>query len=94
MADLFPCRHYLIVFQHSSVVICPNSGMPYPQNLKTALEVEAVVASHGAIPATIAIIQGQPCIGLSREELERIAKNGSSVSCQPLASYNGCAVHM
>ena len=38
--------------------------MPYPQNLQTALEVEAVVRSHGAIPATIAIIAGQPCIGV------------------------------
>lgn len=37
--------------------------MPYPQNLQTALEVEAVVRQHGAVPATIAIIGGQPCIG-------------------------------
>jgi pseudouridine-5'-phosphate glycosidase len=37
--------------------------MPYPQNLQTALEVEAVVRQHGATPATIAIIAGQPCIG-------------------------------
>lgn len=37
--------------------------MPYPQNLNTAREVEAVVRQHGAVPATIAIIAGQPCIG-------------------------------
>lgn len=37
--------------------------MPYPQNLQTALEVEEVVRQHGATPATIAIIAGQPCIG-------------------------------
>lgn len=37
--------------------------MPYPQNLQTALEVEAVVRQHGAVPATIAVIGGQPCIG-------------------------------
>jgi hypothetical protein len=39
------------------------AGMPYPQNLQTALEVEEVVRQHGAVPATIAIIGGQPCIG-------------------------------
>ena len=39
------------------------AGMPYPQNLQTALEVEDVITRHGAVPATIAIIQGQPCIG-------------------------------
>ena len=53
-----------------------------PQNFETALEVEAVVSSVGAVPATIAIIQGRPCIGLSRAELESIAKNGSAVSHQ------------
>ena len=40
-----------------------HAGMPYPQNLQTALEVEDVISRHGAVPATIAIIQGQPCIG-------------------------------
>jgi pseudouridine-5'-phosphate glycosidase len=45
---------------------CPTlvlAGMPYPQNLQTALEVEELVRQHGAVPATIAIIGGQPCIG-------------------------------
>lgn len=42
---------------------CIAAGMPYPQNLATALEVEEVVRSHGATPATIAIIGGQCCIG-------------------------------
>eukprot|EP00798_Chlamydomonas_sp_ICE-L_P014411 gene14411-20405_t len=53
-----------------------SHGMPYPQNLQTALEVEAVVLSQGAVPATIAIIEGQPCIGLERDQLERIARKG------------------
>ena len=43
-----------------------HAGMPYPQNLQTALEVEDVISRHGAVPATIAIIQGQPCIGGGR----------------------------
>ncbi|TAG25639.1 MAG: pseudouridine-5'-phosphate glycosidase [Burkholderiales bacterium] len=45
-------------------------GMPYPQNVATALEVEAVIRAHGAIPATIAVLEGKICIGLSREQIE------------------------
>ena len=45
-------------------------GMPYPQNVQTALEVEAVIRSHGAVPATIAVLGGKICIGLSREQIE------------------------
>lgn len=45
-----------------------HAGMPYPQNLQTALEVEAVVSQHGAVPATIAIIGGQVHIGRRRVE--------------------------
>ncbi|GJT38967.1 indigoidine synthase A family protein [Tanacetum coccineum] len=56
--------------------IAPPSllGMPYPQNLETAKEVEAIVRENGAVPATIAILDGIPCIGLSPEEMERLAK--------------------
>ncbi|MFS8019266.1 putative pseudouridine-5'-phosphate glycosidase, indigoidine synthase A [Helianthus anomalus] len=55
-----------------------SHGMPYPQNLETAKEVEAIVREKGAVPATIAILEGIPCIGLSGEELERLAKLGTS----------------
>jgi len=57
-----------------------SHGMPYPQNLQTALEVEEVVRAGGAVPATIAIIAGQPCIGLDRAQLEHIAKSGTKVA--------------
>ena len=40
-----------------------RAGMPYPQNLETALEVEAAVRSGGAVPATIAVIAGVCCVG-------------------------------
>jgi pseudouridine-5'-phosphate glycosidase len=53
-----------------------SHGMPYPQNIQTALEVEGVVSQHGAVPATIAIIGGKPCIGLTRDQLEHIARAG------------------
>eukprot|EP00252_Welwitschia_mirabilis_P014263 TRINITY_DN31374_c0_g1_i2.p1 TRINITY_DN31374_c0_g1~~TRINITY_DN31374_c0_g1_i2.p1 ORF type:complete len:278 (+),score=70.69 TRINITY_DN31374_c0_g1_i2:178-1011(+) len=54
--------------------------MPYPQNLETAKEVEMIVKENGAIPATIAILNGLACIGLTAEELEVLAKLGPRVS--------------
>ncbi len=45
-------------------------GMPYPQNVQTALEVEAVICAHGAVPATIAVLEGKICVSLSREQIE------------------------
>ncbi|KAF9611328.1 hypothetical protein IFM89_030117 [Coptis chinensis] len=56
-----------------------SHGMPYPQNLKTAKEVEAIVRENGAVPATIAILDGVPCVGLNAEELERLANLGTRV---------------
>ncbi len=50
-------------------------GMPYPQNVRTAREVEAVVRDSGAQPATIALIGGRIRIGLSDDELELIARS-------------------
>jgi pseudouridylate synthase len=43
-------------------------GMLYPQNVQTALEVEAVVQETGAIPATIAILNGRCCVGLTKQQ--------------------------
>lgn len=45
-------------------------GMPYPQNIETALEVEKIVRENGAIPATIAILDGKLCVGLNAQQLE------------------------
>lgn len=47
-----------------------SHGMPYPQNVKTAREVERVVRETGAVPATIAVLHGMLKVGLSNEELE------------------------
>lgn len=54
-------------------------GMPYPQNLEMAREVEAVVRRNGAIPATIAIIDGVLRAGLADGELEHFAKTGTTI---------------
>jgi pseudouridine-5'-phosphate glycosidase len=45
-------------------------GMPYPQNIETALEVEKIVRENGAIQATIAILDGKLCVGLNAQQLE------------------------
>ena len=51
-----------------------SHGMPYPQNLTTAEAVEAVVREHGAVPATVAVIQGRPHVGLIPDLLKHIAQ--------------------
>ncbi|SHR58042.1 Pseudouridine-5'-phosphate glycosidase [Mycobacteroides abscessus subsp. abscessus] len=50
-----------------------SHGMPYPQNVQTAKEVEDIIRKNGAVPATIAILDGKIKIGLSDEELEMLA---------------------
>lgn len=49
-------------------------GMPWPQNLETARAIEATVREAGAEPATIAVIDGRLCVGLSADQLEVLAK--------------------
>lgn len=49
-----------------------SHGMPYPQNVQMAREVEQLIRDAGAVPATIAIIGGKICIGLSSEQLEQL----------------------
>lgn len=51
-----------------------SHGMPYPKNVQTALAVEKVIRDHGAVPATIGIIDGEPVIGMSPEEIEEFGK--------------------
>ncbi|MTI70785.1 MAG: pseudouridine-5'-phosphate glycosidase [Firmicutes bacterium] len=51
-----------------------SHGMPYPKNVETALKVEEIIRENGAIPATIAIINGVLKVGLDKEEIEYLAK--------------------
>ncbi|KKB11069.1 pseudouridine-5'-phosphate glycosidase [Devosia geojensis] len=55
-------------------------GMPYPQNLEMANAVEAVIRDNGAIPATIAIMDGRFAVGVSGEDLERLAQEGGTAA--------------
>lgn len=57
-----------------------SHGMPYPQNLETARRCEAEARKYGVEPATVAVIQGQLCAGLTDEELEYLAKAGPRVT--------------
>ncbi|WP_040285397.1 pseudouridine-5'-phosphate glycosidase [Sporosarcina koreensis] len=61
-----------IVALESTII---SHGMPYPQNVQTAREVEEIIRKNGAVPATIALIDGQIKIGLSDEELEMFGKS-------------------
>jgi pseudouridine-5'-phosphate glycosidase len=54
-----------------------SHGMPYPQNVEMATEVEGIVRAHGAVPATIAVLGGVPRAGLSRDDLELLAGDPS-----------------
>ena len=57
-----------------------SHGMPYPQNVETALKVEQVIRDNGAVPATIAIIGGKLKAGLTKAEIEHLGKTGSAVT--------------
>ena len=57
-----------------------SHGMPYPQNVNTARNVEKIIRSEGAVPATIAIIGGKFKVGLSDEEIEYFGKKGQKIT--------------
>lgn len=59
-----------IVALESTII---SHGMPYPENLNTAVELENIVRANGAIPATISIINGRIKIGLTQKEIEYLA---------------------
>jgi len=73
-----------IVALESTII---SHGMPYPQNVQTAREVEQIIRDAGAVPATIAIMDGKICIGLSDAQLEMLghARDAIKVSRRDLA---------
>jgi len=70
-------EHKPVVALESTII---SHGMPYPQNVETALRVEQVIRDNGAIPATIAIIGGKLKAGCSKEEIEYLGKKGLAVT--------------
>lgn len=81
---MFPLRIHPDVewaIQHRQPVVALEStiishGMPYPQNVETALQVETAVRENGAIPATIAILDGAVRVGLGPEEIDALGRQG------------------
>jgi pseudouridine-5'-phosphate glycosidase len=59
-----------IVALESTII---SHGLPRPSNLSVAIEVEEIVRTHGAVPATIAILDGRICVGLEADQLKEIA---------------------
>ena len=57
-----------------------SHGMPYPQNVETALAVEQIIRDNGAVPATICVIGGRLKAGCTREEIEYLGKTGCAVT--------------
>ncbi len=57
-----------------------SHGMPYPDNVKTALDVEKVISGRRALPATVGILDGKLKVGLAPEEIERLGKEGLTVT--------------
>lgn len=56
-----------------------SHGMPFPQNMETALKVEEIVRENGAIPATVAILDGRFKVGLSINEIRHLGQKGQAV---------------
>ena len=83
LLDLHPevaeaLRHGRPVVALESTII--SHGMPWPQNAETAFLVEAAVREHGAVPATIALIEGRLKAGLTRAQIESLAQQGTAVA--------------
>ena len=68
-------RNAPVVALESTII---SHGMPYPQNVETALRVQAEVGAHGAVPATIAVLDGRLKVGLSADQIERLGQGGAA----------------
>src|ERR1700693_977501 len=78
-----------IVALESTII---THGMPYPRNVETALAVEHAAREMGAVPATIAVIEGRLRVGLSGEEIDRLGQlRGGVVTASPRGFPLGAA---
>jgi pseudouridine-5'-phosphate glycosidase len=68
-------RGQAVVALESTII---THGMPFPQNLDMAREMEELIRAHGAVPATIALIDGQMVAGVEGAMLERLARDGQT----------------
>ncbi len=70
-------EHKPIVAMESTII---SHGMPYPQNVETALECQRICRENGAVPATCAVIDGQICVGLTDEQIDYLGREGKNVN--------------
>ena len=75
-----------IVALESTII---SHGMPFPQNEKTALEVEDIVRSNGATPATVAVINGRLKVGLNRSEIKDLSTKPDIIKMSKSNLYTG-----
>jgi len=69
--------HGMPVVALESLVI--SHGMPYPMNVETALKVEKIIRDGGAVPATIAILNGRLKVGLTEKEIDFLGRSGEKI---------------
>lgn len=70
------CSGQAVVALESTII---SHGMPYPDNVETALRVERTIRDNGAVPATVAVLDGQLRVGLNESQIEHLGKAGPSV---------------
>ena len=61
-----------------STILC--HGMPYPQNVATAMEMQATIRRAGAVPAMCAVLDGQPTVGLDDDTVELLGRDGDRIT--------------
>ncbi len=66
-----------IVAMESTII---SHGMPYPQNVETALNCQRICRENGAVPATCAVIGGKLCAGLTDEQIDYLGREGHNVT--------------
>ncbi len=69
--------HRPIVAMESTII---SHGMPYPQNVETALNCERICRENGAVPATCAVIGGRICVGLTEEQIDYLGREGQRIT--------------
>jgi pseudouridine-5'-phosphate glycosidase len=78
VSDALTARKAVVALESTII----SHGMPYPRNVDTAMAVEATVRAGGAIPATIAVMNGKLKVGLSADEIENLGKLGvDAIKC-------------
>ena len=69
-------EHKPVIALESTII---SHGMPYPQNVETAMKIESIIREHGGVPATVGLVDGEGVVGLTPEEIEEMGKRGMSI---------------